>query len=264
MMLFVVYVSVNDSGQQVRWAPWPGQRPSDAIFERTGVHGPIRRLKKGEQDGRVFKCLGVLFEDQPGWHAQIEALKRKHQELISKLRYVNISIEQAVYAINAKIAPAMTCALQVARVPDSLIRKWDKAHCNIIRRVGKLNAASAIQDHFFHLPKAEGGLGLSSILLERNKSLIAVDCHANNEASLKLGQSLQSKVARAGRMHKNRQSSTHCAIHNAMVHLGCAFHETPQEHRVQEAIDLDLSKASCAPPARGRACLHGWVHNHQR
>ena len=187
----------------------------------------------------------MLFEVQPGWHAQIECLKRKHQELISKLRYVNISIEQAVYAINAKIVPAMAYALQVATVPDSLIRKWDKAHCNIVRRVGKLSAASAIQDHFFHLPKAEGGLGLSSLLLERNKSLIAMDFHANNETNFKLGQSLQSKVVRAGRVHKNRPSSIHHTIHNAMVHLGCAFHETPPEFRIQAAMDLDLSKAAC-------------------
>jgi len=235
------YVSMNDSGQQMRWTPWPNQKPSDAIFERTGVHGPIRRPKKGELDGRVFKYLGVLFEAQPGWHAQIEVLKRKHQELVSKLRFVNISIEQAVYAINAKIVPAMAYALQVATVPESLIRKWDKAHCGIIRRIGKLNAASAIQDHFFHLPKSEGGLGLSSILLERNKSLIAMDFHANNEANLKLGQSLQSKVVRAGRMHMNRPSSIHYTIHNVMAHLGCAFHETPPEYRIQEAMDLDSS-----------------------
>ena len=74
-----------------------------------------------------------------------------------------------------------------------------------------------------------------------------MDYHANNEANLKLGQSLQSKVVRAGRIHKNRPSSIHYTIHNAMVHLACAFHETPQECRIQEAIDLDLSKASCAP-----------------
>ena len=84
------YVSMNDTGQQLRWTPWPNQRPSDAVFARTGTHGPVKRPKKGEDDGRVFKYLGVLFEAQPGWHAQIECLKRKHQELISNLRYVNI------------------------------------------------------------------------------------------------------------------------------------------------------------------------------
>jgi len=233
------YVSLNDAGHQLIWTPRPGSRAK--VFQRSGSHGPVKAV---EHDGRTIKYLGVLFDAQAGWKSQIRALERKQKELTSKLKFTSISVEQAVYAINTKIVPAIAYSLQVANIPDSILKKWDKEHCNIVRRAGKLNAACAIQDELFHLPKTEGGLGLISLRLQREATLISAQYHALNDSSIKAGASLLARVVAAGTIHQNAQSSLHNHVKRALERLHMTLTRTSTRDRMRYVGERDVKVAN--------------------
>ena len=119
------YISLNDSGTQVRWTP-SSAYPLGKVLNRKGKHGSTKKVRGG-QDGRVIKYLGVYFEAVAGWGKQQQVLKEKHSKLMADLpvRHAAINEWEAVYLINAKIIPTIRYPLQVAVMPRSVLKAWD-------------------------------------------------------------------------------------------------------------------------------------------
>ena len=163
------YIAMNDPGiEQVRWTPprgpTEGQEHLGKVFQRKGACGSVKtRLKPGESDGRVIKYLGVVFEARAGWKGQERVLGEKHGKLLANLKFARISVEQAVYAINTKVIPAMAYPLQVAAISRTTLRKWDAAHRKVLRRVGALPTDLPVEMYHASREGILGGLGLISI-----------------------------------------------------------------------------------------------------
>ena len=125
---------------------------------------------------------------------------------MSKLRFARISVEQAVYAINTKIIPAMLYPLQVAQVPRSLLKQWDLEHRKIVRRVGAL--PKAIPTPIFHLPdkSGSGGIGLTSMEDTVDTRRIQMQVQALNDSRIGTLEEektqTQARITRAGLRNK--------------------------------------------------------------
>lgn len=176
--------------------------------------------KSPSPKGGAHGSLGVHFDTAPGWNTQRKAVQAKHEELIAHLRHATISEHQAIYAINCKIMPAMTYALQVAVLPKGLLEKWDATHRSIVRQKGQISKTTP--PALFHLPKAEGGLGLASIEDAVNTLRIKMHCEAMNDVWHMDGgdeaAALQAKVVRAAEAHAQTK---HTISHARTPHVQC-------------------------------------------
>jgi hypothetical protein len=235
------YVTMNDKGHQITWNPKIGQSREQAEFKRTGKWGRVTRPKKGETDGRVFKYLGVHFEACVGWQAQARELQAKHDDLVARLKYSAMSIEQATYAINAKIVPAMMYTMQVANMSKSLLRKWDKKHVSIVRKAGNLPMTIPTQIYF--LNKENGGLGLISLEECQNERNATLDYIAANERNWKHGDSLLSKVIEAGKAHSSQSASIHRAVSESTEEIAFALEPTPKKALLVNMAKQDAESA---------------------
>ena len=255
------YISMNDPGTQVRWTPprtveeRKGQGHLGKVFERKGATGIVTsKLESGETDGRVTKYLGVLFEARKGWKAQTRALQEKHGKLIANLKFARISVEQAVYAINTKIIPAMEYPLQVAAVPRSMLKKWDRAHRKVLRRVGALPTDLPVEMYHASREGEMAGLGLIS-LEDRVDSvrvlteLRATEDYLESDRGDRVP-SMQSKTTRAVKNARHEEYKWTLAAHTkaSSKRLGAVIRTNQADRTIKAAAAADREACREAEP----------------
>ena len=116
------------------------------------------KLNKGK--GQATRYLGVHFELNLTWATQRNLLAEKFKGLQDRITSTKPTREQAVYCVNAVINAAMKYPLQVAHIPETTLRDWDRANRAVIKSAGCISKQVG---EAMHLPKNQGGLGLQSL-----------------------------------------------------------------------------------------------------
>jgi len=265
------YIRVNDTGGRVRWAAPTAEEPQGETIKPTGRTGAVpkkgRKLeqrapdqpdirtmlsdsfegqsaKEEHEDGRVFKYLGVWFEAQEGWSKQIRVLQETHGRLMARFKHKKLSIEMIRYFINAKVIPSMLYPMQVAIVPDPILKGWDAAHRRAMREAAGIPAS--LPTHIYHLPVERGGLGIESIESLVHINLVKGDLIARCECdhdklksahdtlrpTLEARSHQQEVVTAAWARHgKGGKGLVTGAINNAMTMMGMKITRTPVDQR---------------------------------
>ena len=83
------------------------------------------------------------------------------------------------YLINMKVIPSLLYPMQVAAVPDSILRGWDASHRRAMRRAAGLPIGLPVR--LCHLPVERGGLGIDSIETLVHINLVKNDITARCE-----------------------------------------------------------------------------------
>jgi hypothetical protein len=275
------YLAMNAEGHQVRWLPriqynskeskdthraqmrekygirrgdaahaaWAGKhQPLGATMQKKGnTTGAVKRRTRGtESDGRIIKYLGVHHEAQAGWHHQKQLLQEKHKQLMTDMKYKNISLEEAVLAINWKVVSTLAYPIQTADVGRECLRKWDTANRAAVSKAGRIQHQGGISPHLYHIPREEGGIGLQSIEDRSDKARIMNTWQARNDIR-RTGEedkpTTQALVEEAVRMHEHVKGSQAFAIAESMSRLGMTFKKTTQRNQITTAKHADLQHA---------------------
>ena len=82
----------------------------------------------------AMRYLGVWFEGDGQWGIQRGILARKFATLVDKITRSSPTREQAIYCINATINTALKFPLQVAQVPATTLKAWDRTNRTVVKR----------------------------------------------------------------------------------------------------------------------------------
>lgn len=230
---------------------WLGKHnPLGTVMAPKGKTGKVRRgNKRDPEDGRTLKYLGVQFQAQQGWRAQIESLNRKHEELMANLKFAKITVEQAVTAINVKVIPAMMYPLQVATIPQGILKNWDRAHRRVINKAGGMASQGGMPPALYHIPKEYGGIGLISLRDRVDRTRIMSALQAKNDSKIYLDYeelSTQAKITKAAQTHENNRNSLAGATREALERYNMKIIKTPTHMTHERAMEADREQAKKA------------------
>ncbi len=191
------------------WAPTEVGRWSEEAenIASTWSESEAERMKVIVKKGGAMRYLGVWFEEGCKWVKQRELLTKKFSDLNERMGRSSPTREQATYCINATINTALKFPLQIANIPRSELRTWDRGNRNIVRRAGYLPTAVPVD--LMHLPKKEGGLGLENITEATGRLQIEHYMHFLNGPN----SSLAANMTRAGRMRFLETGMPKLSIH---------------------------------------------------
>ena len=140
---------------------------------------------------------------------------------------------------------AITDGLQVAVVPATTLKKWDRTHASIVRKAGHLPLAIPPETYF--MSKNDGGIGLRSIWDLVTKDRIGNEILAVNHSEISVHTdkpSVLAQIARASRQHASIQGSLAYDTTEAMIRIGVTMHRTPHEYRTDNAAASDAIQAN--------------------
>ena len=296
-----MYVTMNSQGTQTRWAPTAGgasnpeesrgrRRLNDLGFtpedsDKREARRIAEEMTKGapitDESQRAknpsFQYLGVWLNVEQGWSRQRSKMEALHNEMMRQMHRTRATTDMTRYAINCKVIPTMLYALQVAAMPEALIRQWDSRHRRVLAKAAKL--PSSLPTTVYHLPTEDYGLGLDRLADRMAIQHVKMDMEALNDEHLGKGEaSTQAKVIRAswrhhGMINKNHASSLCSTVEAARKRLGVVVVETPVEMRLENVARADeysARAAECLQQATvytdgstlggGKASGWGWAH----
>ncbi|MBA3569980.1 MAG: hypothetical protein H0W28_11695, partial [Pyrinomonadaceae bacterium] len=111
-----------------------------------------------------YKYLGTLINVNLSWDAQIQAVNSKLQYHAQLLRRKCLPAAQTARIINKVIVPSVKAKLLAAEAPLDDLKRWDKLLAGVVNL--KLGLRGGETPKYLHLPCAEGGMGLYSLVNE--------------------------------------------------------------------------------------------------
>ena len=226
-----------------------GRTEKPDIGEAMGEKGKDTMV--GSKKVKAFKYLGVWYETEKGWSKQREVLLAKHREMLGKVSRANISLPQAVVAVNMKIIPTLLYPLQVAITSVDTLKSWDAQIRLAIQKKGKIHRGLAKE--FYYLQPEDGGFGLRSIVDAVDEQRLRLDIQAlndeNHNAGEGRGRSIQARIVSAAKQrYKEREGkevgTLTSEIEKAKLRMRMEVRETTAKDtlervRIKDAIEAE-------------------------
>jgi hypothetical protein len=180
-------------------------------------------IKNTHDPTHAVRYLGVFFSldlehtsaTNAGWMTQRKILTAKFEDSNRRISRSCPTRHQTVYCINAVINAQLKYPLQVANVPDSVLDKWDAAHCRLVCKAGKLPPMSP---ELMYRPKDKGGLGLSSL-----KTLTKTKLAADQMMYLNQENTIVGRVTRAAYKRHKLRPDTKVTLQHRIEHIVTAM-----------------------------------------
>ena len=166
-------------------------------------------LEIGNSADEAIKYLGVMFDMDASWKSETKRLQGKLEELTDTLATAKASLPMLTYGINGKIIPTLTYSLQVAPIPEKVIKKWDGVIRKTVRRASSMPQGLPLP--MYYLKEEDWGLGLRSLRdIARELRIKGMIIALNSEtySRYEATPTILGKVARAGWDRHSRTTTT--------------------------------------------------------
>ena len=194
---------------------------------------------------QATRYLGVHFNMDRSWTKQRKVLTDKFQDLYDRINRTSPTTEMAVYCINAVINAALKFPLQVAKVPVTLLREWDRKHINIVKKAAKLS--KNFSPEIIFLPKGKGGKGLQSI--EREADIIRIQSQIrllNSDSSAGAVVRAAAKKSRFSKETNTIQTHTQKAATKWNMMITTVERAGARGTTIEEQTEIDIGDATSA------------------